>query len=172
MEASIRSSSPTTGSPSATLPAAWGLSVAPSRLRLGLLTRRFLRDAFDEDLRYPAALHPFGGEAQVVEPDLLALPGDGPEEAHHQARDGVPFLVGELDVEHVVQLVDGHPPAHPVTPVVDRDHLRLLAVVLVGDLPDELLDQVLHGHQPDHGSVLVGNHGDVELLLLHLAQEL
>ena len=45
-------------------------------------------------------------------------------------------------------------------------------VVLVGDLADDLLEQVLHRDEPGGAAVLVDDDRHVELLGLHLAQEL
>ncbi len=50
-------------------------------------------------------------------------------------------------------------------------HGRQLPVVLVGDLPDDLLQDVLDGHQPGRAAVLVDHHRDVDVVALHLAQQ-
>ena len=49
---------------------------------------------------------------------------------------------------------------------------RLVGVVLVGDLADDLLEQVFHRDEPGGAAVFVDDDRHVELLGLHLAQEL
>ena len=51
------------------------------------------------------------------------------------------------------------------------DH-RVLDVELVDDLAEQLLDEVLEGDEPGGAAVLVDHDGHVELLALHLAQQL
>ena len=43
--------------------------------------------------------------------------------------------------------------------------------MLVDDLADQLLQAVLQGHQTGDGAVLVGHHGHVEMVALHVAHE-
>ena len=57
-----------------------------------------------------------------------------PNRSSIEAGDRVPFLVGQLDVEQLVHVVDRGLPRHAVHAVAHGDQLGLLAVVLVGDL--------------------------------------
>src|SRR5204863_1636813 len=99
------------------------------RLRLGHPRHEHARD--------PPALHPLCLEPDVVVRDLLALAGDRPEQVHHEPADRVPFLLRELHVELLVQLVDGDATVDAVRVLAYRDHQRFVAVVLVGDLADQ-----------------------------------
>ena len=75
----------------------------------------------------------------------LALVGDVAEQVEHEAADGVPLGVGQLDAERLVHVVDGHPAGDAQRPVGEVLDARLLDVVLVGDLADDLLEEVLEG---------------------------
>ena len=81
--------------------------------------------------------------------------------------------------------VSGSSIAELLVDVVDRGAARdpqraagqvldagLLDVVLVGDLADDLLEEVLEGDEPGGPAVLVDDDRHVELLRLHLAQQL
>src|ERR671936_1790129 len=63
------------------------LGLARAGLGLRLFGPLLLREALDQDLGDAPALHALGREAQVVERDRLALPGDCSEQAHHEAAD-------------------------------------------------------------------------------------
>ncbi len=84
---------------------------------------------------------------------------------------GVDLVVLELDPEQVSEFVDRHPRGHPVPPAAQRLDVRGLPVVLVADLPDELLDQVLERDEAGDPAVLVDDHGEVDGLQLHVAQQ-
>ena len=107
-----------------------------------------------------------------VDVDALALCGNVPQEVEDQPSDGVPVPRGQVGVEELVHLVDGHAGVHPVLAIRKRLYWRVLDVVLVDDLAHELLDQVLEGHEAGRAAVLVGDDGHVELLVLHLPHEL
>ena len=66
----------------------------------------------------------------------------------------------------------GVPPATRSAAVGQPLDLGRLDVVLVDDLPDDLLEEVLQGHEPGRAAVLVDDDGHVELVLLHLPQQL
>ena len=97
--------------------------------------------------------------------------GIAPKQTQHQPADRVPLLVGKLDVQELVDVVDRELAVHAVDAVGDLLDLGLLGVVLVRDLADELLEQVLERDEAADAPVLVGDERDVELLLLHLAEQ-
>src|SRR5512132_4462328 len=103
--------------------------------------------ARDQHLGDATPVHLLRLEHQILVGDLLALLGDGAEQAQHQPAHRIPLLVGELGVEELVHLIDPQPPVDAVGPVPKIDDRRLLPVVLVGDLPHELLEEVLQRHQ-------------------------
>ena len=94
------------------------------------------------------------------------------EQVEDQAADGVPLGVGELRAELVAHLVDRRSSRDAQCAVCQVFDDGRLDVVLVGDLADDLLEQVLERDQPGRAAVLVDDDGHVELLGLHLAQEL
>ena len=79
---------------------------------------------------------------------------------------------GKLDLEQLVDLVDRHLGVDADRVVVERLDERLLLVVLVDDLADDLFDQVLDRDESGRSSVFVHHDRHVDVLLLHLAQEL
>ena len=79
---------------------------------------------------------------------------------------------GQLGVEQLVGLVDGHATGRPRTLAVGQAlDGRLLDVELVDDLADQLLDEVLERDQPGRAAVLVDHDRQVELAVLHLAEQ-
>ena len=141
-------------------------------LGVGLGDALVARGHGDQDRAHAAALDLLGAEHQVAEADLVALLRNLAEEAEHQAADRVPFRVRQLDAEQLAEIVDGRATLDPVDAVGHRDELGLVRVVLVLDLADQLLEHVLERDQADDRAVLVGDQRRVELLPLHLAQQL
>ena len=94
------------------------------------------------------------------------------EEVEHQPADGVPVGVGQLDLEQFVDLVDRGAAGHPEAAVGEALDLGGLDVVLVDDLPHDLLEEVLQGDEAGGAAVLVDDDRHVELVLLHLPEEL
>ena len=101
----------------------------------------------------------------------LALEGQPPEVVGDEAADGDEIVLGQLDVEELLELLDLGRPGHGEIERAVLDDLGLLRVVLVLDLADDLLDDVLHGHQAGDAAVLVDDDGHLRLDLLELAQE-
>src|SRR4029077_8058155 len=66
-----------------------------------------IRQPRDQDLRDATALHVLGDDPQV--PELRGLAGvrDLAEQIEHEPADRVPLLVGEIDVEQLVEVIDG-----------------------------------------------------------------
>ena len=64
----------------------------------------------------------------------LALGRHVAEQVEDEPADGVPVALGELGVEELVELVDGHAGVHPHVAAGQRLDGRLLDVVLVDDL--------------------------------------
>ena len=79
---------------------------------------------------------------------------------------------GQVDVEQLVDLVDRGAAGHAQRAVGQAFDAGLVDVVLVGDLADDLLEQVLHRDETGGAAVLVDDDRHVELLGLHLAQQL
>src|SRR5438445_247763 len=65
------------------------------------------------------------------------------EEPAGHAADRPHVLEIEVDIEHLLDVVDGHPHVHASPPVVQRLDAGRLAVVLIGDLTDDLFEDVL-----------------------------
>ena len=103
--------------------------------------------------------------------DRVAGIGHPPEQVEHQATDGVPGAVGQLGAEQLVGVVHRVARTHDHRPVLTALDRGLLHVELVDDVAHQLLEQVLERDQPRRAAVLVDDDGHVELLLLHLAQE-
>src|SRR6478672_3696915 len=129
------------------------------------------RNPADHDGGDPATLHLGGSELEALKILLVAGRRDLAEDVEYETADRVPFLVGELHVEHLVHVVDRGLPRDAVDTIAELDHLGLLDVVLIGDLADQLLEQVLERHDPGDRPVLVGHERLVVLLLLHLSQQ-
>ncbi len=81
--------------------------------------------------------------ASTVSPDL----GGTPEGAQDVAADGVEVLVGEVEVEVLVDLGDGDAAVYGVEAVAYLLDGGLALVELVLDLPDDLLEDVLYRDQ-------------------------
>ncbi len=125
----------------------------------------------DPDAPDPVAVELLGREAPAVRLDGLPLDGHVAEGAEHEPGDGVPVLVGQLDLEEVVQVADAHPAVDDVRAVGEVQDLPVLTVELVDDLADQLLQAVLQGDHAGDVAVLVQDDGQVELLGLHLAHQ-
>ena len=93
------------------------------------------------------------------------------EGAEDEAGDGLPVVVGQLEIEQLVEVVDAHAAVDRVVAVGQSLHLGVFLVVLVDDLADQLLEAVLERDQPGDRAVLVGDEREVELLGLHLAHQ-
>src|SRR4051794_20438308 len=139
------------------------------RLSFSIRHRFELADAHPADA---PALHPLGPQAAAVVVDCLPLGGHVPEQEVDEPADGVVVALGELGVEQLVELVDGHAGIDPHVAAGKGLDRRLLHVVLVDDLAHQLLDEILEGDQAGGAAVLVDHDGHVALLLLHLRQQL
>ena len=118
------------------------------------------------------ALHLLDHEAGAVGLDRLAGGRHPAELVEDEAADGVVLLVlRQLEVEPLVDLVDGDRPGTTAMPSAPHPTSGRLDVVLVGDLADQLLEQVLEGDEPGGAAVLVDDDGQVHLLLAHLPQQ-
>ena len=118
-------------------------------------------------------LHALDDEAGAVGLDRLALVGHVAELVQHEAADRVVLLVlGQAELEALVDLVDRHDAGDERGAVGSPADLGRLDVVLVGDLADQLLEQVLEGDEAGRAAVLVDDDGEVHLLLAHLPQQL
>ena len=94
------------------------------------------------------------------------------EGAEDEPADRVPVLVGQLDVEQVVEISStGRAAVDEVVAVGQPLDVVGLGVVLVDDLADELLETVLERDQAGDAAVLVGDDREVELAGLHLAHQ-
>ena len=62
-------------------------------------------------------------------------------------------------------------PATTMLPSACRSTVGLFHVELVDDLAHQLFEQVLQGDQAGRAPVLVDDHGQVDLAVLHLGQE-
>ena len=90
----------------------------------------------------------------------------------HEPTDRVPVIIdGEVGLQQLVHLFDGHLARHPEHALAERLDHGLVGVELVDDLTHELLDQVLQGDHARGPPVLVDHDGDVEFPRLHLAQQ-
>src|SRR6476619_3633994 len=136
-------------------------------LRIGRC--RFPRDEHGGD---PASLDLFRLEPQTLELPLLARFRDLAEQVEDEPADRIPLLVREFRIEQLVHIVDRRLPRHAVDPVADLDHVGHFGVVLVRDLPDQLLEQILERDDAGDRPVLVGDDRLVELLLLHLTEQI
>ena len=79
--------------------------------------------------------------------------------------------VRQVRPEQLARVVDRVPRVHHHRAVVESLDRRLLDVELVDDVTHQLLEQVLERDEAGRAAVLVDHDGHVELLLLHLAQE-
>jgi hypothetical protein len=76
------------------------------------------------------------------------------------------------DGEELVHLVDRGAAGHPHATVGQALDLGRLDVVLVDDLPHDLFEEILQGDEAGGAAVLVDDHRHVELVLLHLPEQL
>ncbi len=83
---------------------ALGRALAPGRLRVVRIGP--VRDGHDRHGRDAASLDPLGPELQPLEPHRLTLVGHVAQQVEDETADGVPLRVGELDAQHLVDLVD------------------------------------------------------------------
>ena len=111
--------------------------------------------------------------AVAVDLDRLALGGTWPSRSNSSPPTVSQSPSGRSRVEQLVDLVDRHAARCTRTsPPGSGSTIGVLDVVLVDDLADELLDEVLERDQPGGAAVLVDDDRHVELLGLHLAQQL
>ncbi len=164
-----RHAKPATGSPSCSRcvahPARSSISGAPCvparPARRRTVAMRWRRPAIRSAVRRsPATSHVRAGDRHP--PDGLA----------DQPADGVDLVLVEVDVEQLGEVVDVQRGARPgIRPSPSSSTSGGLAVVLVGDLADDLLEDVLDRDQPGRAAVLVDDDRDVDLVALHLAQQ-
>src|SRR5512132_1560487 len=126
----------------------------------------------DEHRGDPASLDLFRLEPQTLELHLLTRFRDLAEQLEDEPPDRIPLLVRELGIEQLVHVVDRGLPRYAVDPLADLDHVGHFGVVLVRDLPDQLFEKSLERDDAGDRPVLVGDDRLVELLLLHLAEQI
>ena len=101
----------------------------------------------------------------------LALGRQPAEVVGDEPADGDEIVLGELQVEELLHLLDLDAAGNRVVAGRVLDDLGLLGVVLVLDLAHDLLDHVLHGHEPGDAAVLVDDDGHLLLGLLELLEQ-
>src|SRR5580704_5298045 len=126
------------------------------RVRAALANQGYrARDAHGLNALAPDRLD---GEGRLSELDGRANLGDLTELLIHEPADGVGLDVRDLDVERLLQVVDGEASAdHHLVVGHDLQLLDLAHVVLVADRSDDLLNEVLEGHDPRRATVLVND---------------
>src|SRR5947207_153160 len=132
-----------------------------------------LDDAHAADAPSLDTLHDELGAARL---DGFAGLGKSPELGHDESTERVVVRRGfggrQVKVEGLAHVLEWHARVHQGLALRHRDDHLLLDVVLVTDLPDDLLDEIFDGHEAARAAVLVDDDRDVDLALLHVAQEL
>ena len=85
-------------------------------------------------------MHAIDPKAITENVGFLADRGHVPEHVEDQAADRVPVVGGELGVEHVAQLVDGHATMHAHRTTAQGDHIGVVEVELVVDVAHEFFE--------------------------------
>lgn len=81
------------------------------------------------------------------------------EALDHQTTDGVEFLIGEVGIEVLVEVIDGGQRADGELTIAQLANvLILIGVVLILDIPDDLLEDILDGDKACRAAVLVDDH--------------
>src|SRR5579862_810985 len=103
-------------------------------------------------------VHP---EDDPVVRHLVARLGGTSEQAEHESSDRVVVLIGQVDVELLVEVVDRERAVDPDRVVVDPLDGLVRQVELVLDLTDDLLDEILERDDPLDRAVLVDDDREV-----------
>ena len=147
-------------------------SLSPVGVAVGRAVGRRVGRRLDAHPLDAPAPHVDRGQAEAVHLDRVARVGHPPDEVEHETADGVPRPVRAARPRAARRR---RPPSRPALTSTDpsarRSTVGLLHVELVDDVAHQLFEQVLERDQPGRPAVLVDHDGHVELLLLHLAQE-
>src|SRR4051794_124073 len=165
---------PTLGRPMSVTKPDFTVSGRASRSGVGERGRRLARlGGRRHEHRHDAlAFHALHREVVALARDRLAAVGNTTEEVEDESTDGVPLVVGEVHTEKVAHVTDRRASVHAQPTAGQALDLGVFDVELVGDLADDLLEDVLHRDEPRGVAVLVDDDRHVELLRLHLAQQL
>src|SRR3954452_10150427 len=120
----------------------------------------------------PATLRTLSEEVQALHRHRRSRDWYPTERPSEQAADSLNVLDVELHIKHVLDIIDRDHHMHAHAAVVERLDPGRLPVVLIGDLTDDLLEDVLDRHQPSGAAVLVDDDRNVDLLGLHLSEQL
>src|SRR5439155_15602913 len=120
-------------------------------------------DTFDHEL----------GAARLDRLARLREPAElGDDESAERVVIGSGFGGRQFEVERLAHVLERNARVHQRLALRHRDDHLLLDVVLVADLADDLLYEILDGHEPARAAVLVDDDSDVDLVLLHVAEQL
>ena len=109
---------------------------------------------------------------QAFDLGALVVTGQVAELLQYQPADSVELLVAQVDVEGLVEFLDGGERADDVIAVAElADEAVGLEIGLVLDLADDLLQHILDGDQPRHAAVLVDDDGHVVAVLAEFSQQ-
>ena len=97
-------------------------------------------------------------EEEVIDDDALAAPRQMAETMHHEAADGIEFLIRIIRAEILVEILDRRQRLDGVMRgAVFADRALLLHVMLVLDIADDLLQHILDGDDTGDAAVLVND---------------
>src|SRR5271169_1057128 len=110
-------------------------------------------------------------EAETIVLENFAGSGDASRQLAHQSTDGsCVLLVCPDPSQQFLQQIQVGVAVEDVGSVTFLHDVRFL--MLIANLAHDLFDQVFNGHQPGDASILIGNDGQADVFLLHLAQQL